>query len=338
LYTCIYPMEKITNNKKPIATVTTATSAPIKPMVRLGKFSIPKWIFFSLITVFLYGLMGIVAKFASNDIPPLMVQVISTIGMIPLVILLFLSGNLKSVHGKARLGVIFATLVGVITAISAVSQFTAFNLGGPASIVVPVISLASLVTVLLARFVFKDRLNFFQLIGVVLSIIAIILFNLEENGISSQTTGPWWKTFLSTWMLFALLALFAAGTAQFFIKAATNHVSADLVTFIVVSIFIIIAVVLIFTQSFSWDISLRNVLACLAVGVLGSAAFFTQSVAYSSGVASLVAPLCSLFPVVTVILAVPLLGEKLTVLIIIAVVIASLAGIALSMEKTFNKS
>ncbi len=301
--------------------------------IRIGKLSIPKWVFFSLLTIILYGLMGLAAKFASNDIPPLLVQVISTIGMLPIVIILGFSKKLRESQGNFKLGVIFAVLVGIITAVSAVAQFTAFNLGGPASIVVPIVSLASLVTVTLAIYFFKEKLNIYQLIGVLLSILAIVLFNLDENGIAVGTAGPWWKSFLSVWMLFALLALFAAGTAQLFIKAATNHVSADLVTFIVVSVFIVIAVVLIFTQDFSWDISLGNTLSCLTVGVLGSGAFLTQSVAYSTGEASLVAPLCSLFPVVTVVLAAPLLGEKMTLLIVIAVIIASLAGVALSIEK-----
>jgi len=294
--------------------------------------AIPRWIFFSLLTIILYGFMGLAAKFASNKISPITVQVISTIGMIPTVVILFFSRNLKIVHGKFRVGVGYSILVGIVTAVAAITMFSAFNEGGPASVVVPINSMASLVTVLLAWYFFREKLNIYQLTGVVLSIIAIIIFNSEGNGTQLDSL-PWYKTIMSNWMLLALLSLLAAGTAQFFMKAATNHVSADLVTFIVVIVFIFLAGILIFTKFFSWNMSLKDLIACLLVGVLGSVAFLTNTVAYSSGMASLVAPLCSLFPVVTVLLAVPILGEKLTWLIIIAVIISSIAGFTLSIEK-----
>ncbi len=307
------------------------TDNPV-PKIGFAGLTIPRWIFFSLLTILLYGFMGLAAKFASSNLSPITVQVISTLGMIPTVVILFLSPNLKKVHGKFSIGVGYSILVGMVTAIAAIAMFSAFNAGGPASIVVPINSLASLVTVLLAWYFFREKLNPYQITGVVLSIIALILFNIESDGAQTDTMS-WYQAIMSKWMLLALLSLLAAGTAQFFIKAATNHVSADLVTFIVVIVFLFLAGILIFTDSFSWNMSLKDLIACLLVGVLGSVAFLTNTVAYSSGMASLVAPLCSLFPVVTVILAVPILGEKLTWLIIIAVIISSIAGFALSIEK-----
>lgn len=308
------------------------TNNPV-PKIGFAGLRIPRWIFFSLLTIILYGFMGLAAKFASDNISPITVQVISTLGMIPTVVFLFCSRNLKIVQGKFRVGVGYAILVGIITAIAAIAMFSAFNAGGPASVVVPINSLASLVTVLLAWYFFREKLNPYQATGVVLSIIALILFNLESDG-TQVDPGSWYQAIMSKWMLLALLSLIAAGTAQFFIKAATNHVSADLVTFIVVIVFLFLAGILIGTDSFSWKMSLQDLIACLLVGVLGSVAFLTNTMAYATGMASLVAPLCSLFPVVTVILAVPVLGEKLTWLIIIAIIISSLAGFALAIEKT----
>jgi len=307
--------------------------ATIKPLISFAGISIPKWIFFSLLTIFIYGLMGVVAKFASNSIEPLLVQVISTFGMIPLLIMLLISGKVRREKpGKSSWGILFSILVGVLSVVASVAQFEAYGKGGPASIVVPVISLASLVTVILARFVFNDKLNRYQLTGVVLSIIAILMFN-AGGGDLQKMTEPWWKTMMSTWMLFSLLGLLSAGIAQLFIKSATNYISSDIVTIIVLGTILILTVVLIFTQSFSWHMSDRDLIACLFVGILGSAAFLTQTIAYSSGITSLVAPLCSLFPIVTVILSALFLGEKLTMTIIIAVVVSAIAGVTISIEK-----
>ena len=305
----------------------------IKNMFRTGRISIPKWILFSLLTILLYGLMGVVAKFANNTIEPLLVQVISSFGMIPLLIMLFFSGKIKiEEQGKISQGIFFSILVGILASVAAIAQFFAFSLGGPASIVVPVVSLASLVTVIFARFVFKDKLNRYQLIGVALSIVAILMFN-ESGGDLQKVSGPWWKTIMSSWMLFSLVGLFSSGMANIFIKSATNHVSPDLVTIIVLGTILILTVVLIFRQSFSWHMSYKDLIACLVVGILGSTAFLTQTIAFSSGIVSLVTPLSSLFPVVTVLLSVLFLGEKLSVTIIIAVVISTIAGIAISIEK-----
>jgi len=304
-----------------------------KPMLRLAGIKIPKWIVFSLLTVILYGLMGVVAKFASNNISPLLMQVISTIGMVPLLGLLLFSGNAKKEpSGKLKYGILFSILVGLLSALSTVSQFSAFSLGGPASIVVPIISLASLVTVLLANYLLKEKLNRYQVIGIFFSVVAILMFN-AGGGDLQKLSEPWWKTLTSSWMLFSFLALFAAGTAQLFIKTATNHISSDYVTIVVLITFLFLTLAFVAFQSFSWKMSGADLIACLVIGILGSVAFLTQSIAYSSGMASLVAPLVSLFPVVTVVASAVFLNEKLTPVIIFAVIISSIAGITISIEK-----
>lgn len=307
---------------------------PIKNSLQLGRIHLPKWILFSMLTILLYGLMGVVAKFASNSTEPLLVQVISSFGMIPLLIMLVFSRKAKNEEQeKINIrGILFSILVGILASIAAIAQFFAFSLGGPASIVVPVVSLASLVTVILARFFFNEKLNRYQLIGLVFSIVAILMFNVG-GGDLQEVSGAWWKSLISSWMLFSLLGLFSSGMANLFIKSATNHVSSDLVTIVVLSTIVVLTVILIFTQSFSWHLSLNDLIVCLVVGILGSTAFLTQTIAYSSGIVSLVTPLSSLFPVVTVVLSVLFLGEKLTLTLIIAVLISAIAGIALSIEK-----
>jgi len=304
-----------------------------KPMFSFAGIKLPKWIFFSLLTILLYGLMGVVAKFASNTISPLLIQVISSFGMVPvLAMLIFKSKAKRAVSGKLNYGIIFSVLIGLLSVLAAVSQYVAFSKGGPASIVVPIISLSSLVTVLLAIYMFKEKLNRYQVAGIVFSIIAIMMFN-EGGGDLQKISEPWWKTITSSWMLFSFLALFAAGTAQLFIKAATNHISSDFVTIIVLVTTLVLTLVFVSVQSFSWQMTTNDLISCLVVGILGSGAFLTQSVAYSSGIASLVAPLCSLFPVVTVIVSALFLGEKLTFVIVIAVVVSSIAAVTISIEK-----
>ena len=209
--------------------------------------SVPKWIFYSLLTVFLYGLQGLSIKLSSNHIPPLHIQVISSFGLIPVVFVLLFSRNIRTIHGKLGNGIWFSILVGITGLIAALAQFYASSLGGPASIVVPVISLSSLVTVIFARFVYKDRLNLFQIIGVSLSIIAILMFNIKGDDFSG-TSWSFWDIVPSTWMLIALGGLLSAGIAGLFMKSATNNISADLVTLVVLTINLSFSVILIFSK------------------------------------------------------------------------------------------
>jgi len=195
--------------------------------------------------------MRLFANFARNNIPPLLVQVISTFGMIPMIFSLLLSPNLKKIHGNLKWGVFFSVLVGVLSATAAIAQYTSFSKGGLASIVIPIISLAALITLILARFVFKDKPNKYQYLGIALSMVAIVLFNITPGQPELQSTGmPILKSLLSPWMLWAILSLFCAGTAQLFIKSATNYISAYLLTVIVVGVTLGLSVVLIATQSF----------------------------------------------------------------------------------------
>jgi len=125
--------------------------------------------------------MRLFANFARNNIPPLLVQVISTFGMIPMIFSLLLSPNLKKIHGNLKWGVFFSVLVGVLSATAAIAQYTSFSKGGLASIVIPIISLAALITLILARFVFKDKPNKYQYLGIALSMVAIVLFNITPG-------------------------------------------------------------------------------------------------------------------------------------------------------------
>jgi drug/metabolite transporter (DMT)-like permease len=113
-----------------------------------------------------------------------------------------------------------------------------------------------------------------------------------------------------------------------------HYISNELATICYWVVGIIASVVIVLTQPLEWS-SLSPVAwaAVLGAGVIFGIASWIGLAAYRVGQAAIVTALIALYPVVTVVLAVPFLGEAMTPLKATAVVLAIIAGIALSYEK-----
>lgn len=97
-------------------------------------------------------------------------QILFTIGMIPLAISAFLGRGRKL--ETDRLGVIYGIVIGIFAGLGGIAYFAAMA-RGQASLVAPVTSLFPLVSVLLATIVLKERLNWVQAAGVLLGLAAV---------------------------------------------------------------------------------------------------------------------------------------------------------------------
>jgi transporter family protein len=135
------------------------------------------------------------------------------------------------------------------------------------------------------------------------------------------------------WLVFALIALVLFGLAGLSQKLSTNRVSSELSFLAFSAAFALIAVVIVVALPHGWNFGVKNWLLGLFAGVLqGFGALASFAAYYSGGKASVVTPLGALYPVVTVLLAVPLLHERLDWRTLLGVIIAIVAGLALSYE------
>lgn len=135
------------------------------------------------------------------------------------------------------------------------------------------------------------------------------------------------------WLIYALVALSLWGFTGLTQKLSTNHISAEL-SFIAYSVaFVPIAGYILWTQDLDWRIPAAGWILAILGGALNGFGVLTSFAAYKSGgKASIVTPLVALFPVVTVILAVLLLRERLSVRESMGVIVALAAAAALSYE------
>jgi uncharacterized membrane protein len=294
-----------------------------------------QWLFFSLLAIVLWGVWGAVSKAASNAVPsPTDLQVISTIGVVPIALLLVASPNFSKRTGSLGKGIAYGALTGLCGSIGNLALFASLNLGGDASTVLPLSGVYPLVTVVLAMLVLRERLNVVQVCGIGLAIGALVLFNAEGGGATTRPGLPWWQRVVAPWMACALAAMVLYGVAGVTQKLATNNVSTELSTVCFALAFIPVALaVMVVSPVTNWHLPASAWVLAVLTGALISTGTLTLFAAYRNGKASVVTALTALYPALTVVISVPLFHERLDVRKVAAIAVALGAAVALTYER-----
>jgi transporter family protein len=134
--------------------------------------------FLSVLTVFLWGGWGLESKFVVDWISPYLNQVVFSAGLLPPLIWILFSKNLRRATGQPRKGASYGLITGVLGGTGNIAFYLALAKGGKASVVVPLVGLAPLVTVIMALLLLKESLNRAQILGLVLALVSIFLLSL----------------------------------------------------------------------------------------------------------------------------------------------------------------
>jgi len=281
----------------------------------------PRWLRWTVLALLCWGVWAIMGKLIGEALSGAHSQALSTLGILPVMLALFVSRKF-STTGDRRRGIMYALASGGVSCLGNVVYYDVFSRGGKAAMIVPLTALYPLVTVLLAMLLLKERLNRIQLGGVLLSLIAIYLFNVQRE-----------EEFLSRWLLYALAAIALWGAAGFLQKLSTNHISGELSTLWFLAAFIPLGVFFLLQEQLPAQISARNWALVIALGFFLALGNYAILVAFASqGKASIIAPLAGLYPVVSVPIAIAFLGEKIGVREGAGIVLALLSVAALCCE------
>ncbi|HVT91323.1 MAG TPA: EamA family transporter [Bryobacteraceae bacterium] len=136
------------------------------------------WMSLSLLTVLLWGAWGLESKIVVDRISPWMNQVLFAFGLIPPILWMLFSKNLRRRSGSGKRGAFYALLTGTLGATGNIALYLALARGGKASVVVPLVGLAPLVTVVLAVLLLRESMNRLQVFGLVLALVSIYLLSL----------------------------------------------------------------------------------------------------------------------------------------------------------------
>jgi uncharacterized membrane protein len=211
------------------------------------------WMRFSVLAMLAYGVWGAISSLASQNVSPLTLQIVSTIGLFPVTLVLIFSKNIHVSVNRTR-GILLAVLTGMIGGSGNLTLYQALRLGGEASVVFPLTGMYPLVTLVLARLLLKEKINRIQAVGVALAMIAIYLFSVPQ--VLRGFTG--WRDLLSTWMVYALLTLLLFGSSCITQKFTTRYISDELSTIFFTIGFIPLAIVIWLVGSPPWNLNAED--------------------------------------------------------------------------------
>ncbi len=267
-----------------------------------------------------WGVWAVLSKLPGDAITAGQSQALSTLGLLPMLPLL----RRAQFRGASRRGLLLALAGGIVTCLGNVAYYEALARGGKVATVVSLTALYPLVTIVLAVMILRERLNRVQTSGMTLSFVAIWLFNIQSDG------GLW-----SVTVVYALPPIVLWGLSGFLQKVATNHLSAE--TAAAVYLFSFIPVGLFFALREPWPATIAAPVwvTVLAMGFFLAFGNFAMLGAFArGGKAAIIAPLGSLYPVISVPLAVAFLGEKVGPREFMGIAIALVSVAALSYERT----
>lgn len=293
---------------------------------------LPPWLLYTLTAATCWGIWGVLSKGPSRELSGWMTQMLFTFALVPSVIFAALSKNVRVGTDKPR-GLFWGFVSGLIAAAGNIFFYLALEAGADTAIAVPLTNIYPLVTIVLAYFLFKERLNLIQGGGILIAVAAIILLSGEAKNLGDPLA-ILRRIGLTPWMLYSLGAMVCWGVFSATQKVSTNHVSAELSYLAWCSAFIPIALWIVATKPLNWSMSAPMVWSGLAAGALNSFGVIAAFAAYRyEGKAAIVTPLAAaLQPIVTIILALIFLGENVGLLEGAGIALAILAAVALSYE------
>jgi len=133
---------------------------------------VPLWLRYALLCIFWWGLWGFLSKIGSATANPLQMQILFTLGMLPVAM-----GMLLQMRGRLdrdRAGVSYGLLSGVATGLGTLGYYAALREQN-ASVVTPLTGVFPVLTVVLAFVVLRERLNRVQIGGMLLALAAIVI-------------------------------------------------------------------------------------------------------------------------------------------------------------------
>lgn len=143
------------------------------------------WLLLTLIALVFFGITGVTQKICTNNISfelsfvYFSIAMTAVSGAVPLSVPLEWGALTTSQVALIASG-------GFLNGLGAYTSFAAFERGGKASVVVPIINLYPLVTVVSARLFLKEALTVKQLVGLFVALVAVVLLSRESVAPSAK--------------------------------------------------------------------------------------------------------------------------------------------------------
>ena len=284
------------------------------------------WLIYILITVLTWGVWGAFSGYQiQHGIPDTVVYIAWAISMIPCALVALVINKGKLLHDWKSVGL--GCAVGFLGAGGQLILFKALTLG-PSYIIYPFISMSPVIVIALAAIFLREKATRWQIAGIVVALVAILLLSLETGAEGSPVSG--WL-----WIVLALLVLLAWGIQGFFMKFANNSMDAESI-FVWMAITAVLLIPVAYwmspdaAQFFAQDAVAVPFWSSFGIQILNAVGALTLDYAYRYGKAVVVSPMEGLSPMVTVLISLIILQVVPNPIQIAGLLCAAFAMYALS--------
>lgn len=272
------------------------------------------WLLYALVTMITWGIWGAFSD--QTTLPKTLVYVVWALSMIPCALVAL--ANIKFKLDMRSKPALLSMGVGLLGAGGQLVLFLALDYA-PAYLVMPMISVAPIVTVLLSTIFLKERVSKLGILGIALAFVALVCFALPDSKDGAVTS---W-----IWIVYASMVFIFWGIQAFVMKLANNSTpdAESVFVYMAISAVILIPVALVMGKgeaslcSFGWGEPLK----VFGVQILNAIGAFTLVYANRYGKAMIVAPLAdACAPVIMCVISLILYAAVPTVPQIIGMVAA----------------
>ncbi len=283
------------------------------------------WLTYALITTLFWGIWGaFISLPTKNGFPETLGYCVWAFTMIPPAI--FALNRIKWQLQYDTRSIIYGSIIGFLGAGGQLVLFHAVTTG-PAYLIFPVISLSPVLTIALSFLFLEERSTKLGAAGIVIALIAIPLFDYA-GGQGTSDYGV-------LWFLLALVVMTAWGIQAYFLRLSNESMHAESIFFYMTVTGLLLMPIAIYLTDFSQPINwgLDGPYLAAAIQSLNAIGVLFLVYAFRYGKAMIVSPLANAgAPLMTSIIAMVLLGVVPGPYRLIAIILAIVAALLLSVE------
>ena len=283
------------------------------------------WLLYALVTMVTWGMWGAFSKSPmESGFPFTLVYAVWALTMIVPGVVILKIHNWQIQHDKKS--ILYGLIIGFLGAGGQLLLFQALKTG-PAYLIFPVISISPVVTIMLSFFLLKERTGTLGVIGIVLALIALPLFEYTKG---DNTDGHG-----ILWFVLALIILAAWGIQAFFMKLANKSMDGGSIFFYMTVTGLMLMPVALLMTDFSTDINwgVNGLWETAGVQVLNSIGALCLVFAYRYGKAIVVSPLANAgAPLMTAIISLVILGVMPSHTKMLGIALAVVAALLIALQ------
>ena len=139
----------------------------------------PRWLIWTLLTLLSWGIWAVLFRRIGGELSEAHSQVISTLGILPILVVLALTKD-RTPEPIDALASRWRLVSGILSCLGNIACYQALS-HAKAATVVPLTAMSPVVTILLAIPLLRERVHAIQWLGIGVSLVAILLFNVQPD-------------------------------------------------------------------------------------------------------------------------------------------------------------